>query len=208
MNVLIIGCGKVGSGLANTLSRKGHDVAVVDNIQENFQRLDQDFTGFIVSGIPIDRETLEKGGVEGCDFLVAVTDDDNINIMVSQLGKEFYNVPQVLTRIYDPKRKNIYKQFGLHTISPTALTVDIIEQVINGQDLEDTKQMTFGDTTLSLDSIKVPKSYFGMLLHKVEHDITETIIGVEQEGGAVLLRDFNLNYELRHGDKIIFAKII
>ena len=208
MNVLIVGCGKLGSGLANSLYKKGHDVAVIDSDKESFYRLDENFAGFVVPGVPIDRETLEKGGIEACDFLVAVTDDDNVNVMVSQLAKEFYNVPKVLTRIYDPLRKNVFKQFGLHTISPTALTVDIIEQVINGKSIEEANQVTFGDTTLSIDSIKVPKSYYGVALCDVDHDSTETIIGIQQEQGTVLLRDMNINYELKQGDKIIFAKTV
>ncbi len=208
MNILIIGCGKLGSGLANSLSHRGHDVAVVDANNDNFNHLEDGFTGYVVAGVPIDRETLERGGIEACDFLVAVTDDDNVNVMVSQLAKEFYGVSKVLTRIYDPKRKNVFKQFGLHTISPTALTVNVIEQVIDGTPLEEVNQVTFGDTTLHFDAIKVPKSHYHKMLSEIVPEPTETIIGVQQESGRVILRDGNANYRIKAGDQILYAKMI
>lgn len=210
MNILIIGCGKVGAGLANTLYKSGHDVAVVDAHAENFDRLESGFTGFAVAGVPIDLETLQKAGIEGCDFVAAVTDDDNVNVMVSQLAKEFFNVAKVLTRIYDPRRKGVYAQFGLHTISPTALTVDMIERIINGaSDPEGGfRQVTFGSTTLNIESMEVPKSYFGVQLFNVDHDPHETIIGVQPKVGPMILRDAGGEYCLQPGDSLVFAKVI
>ena len=208
MNILVIGCGKVGSGLANSLYKRGHDVAVIDAKKENFSRLDDGFTGFAIAGVPIDIETLQQGGIEACDFVAAVTDDDNTNVMVSQLAKVFFNVPKVLTRIYDPRRKNVFAQFGLHTISPTALTVDIIERIINGQDTNEPRNFTFGESTLAVDTLPVPKNSFGVPLGDVAHDSNETIIGVQPENGTVVLRDGNDDYRLAQGDQIIFAKLI
>lgn len=208
MNILIIGCGKVGSGLANSLSRSGHDIAVVDSHKEAFARLDDDFSGFAVAGIPIDLDILQKAGIEACDCVAAVTDDDNVNIMVSQLAKEFFNVPKVLTRVYDPERKNVFAQFGLHTISPTALTVEIIEKVISGSDSQHSQQIVFGSTTLQVDSVAVPKSYYGVELAEVDHDSSETIIGVQPTDGAMILRDAGSSYRLQQGDCLVFAKII
>ena len=208
MNILIIGCGKVGSGLANSLYKKGHDVSVIDARQDNFSRLDNNFSGYVIRGVPIDLDVLREGGIEECDFVAAVTDDDNTNIMVSQLAKTFFNVPKVLTRIYDPKRKNIYTEFGLHTISPTALTVDIIERIINGQENEKNNTISFATSSIAIDHIPVPKSYCGVELADVSHDETETIIGIEKADGAIIMRDANENYKLQHGDNLIYAKLI
>lgn len=208
MNILIIGCGKVGAGLANSLSKSGHDVAVVDAHQEHLTRLEDSFTGYAIQGVPIDLEVLQKAGIEGCEFVAAVTDDDNVNVMVSQLAKEFFNVPKVLTRIYDPRRKDVFAQFGLHTISPTALTVDIIEKIINGgQDLS-SHQLTFGSTTLAVESLPVPKHYYGVALDDVDHDSNEVIIGVQPAVGPMILRDQGADYLLHQGDCLVFAKII
>ncbi|MEG1687269.1 MAG: TrkA family potassium uptake protein [Angelakisella sp.] len=208
MNILIIGCGKVGAGLANSLYKAGHDVAVVDNHAENFSRLEDAFTGFAVTGVPIDLDVLQQAGIEACDFVAAVTDDDNTNVMVSQLAKEFFNVPKVLTRIYDPRRKDVFAQFGLHTISPTALTVNIIEKIINGDEDLTTHQLSFGSTTLNIDSLPVPKAYYGVALRDVDHDESETIIGVQPANGSMILWDKGGHYCLQPGDQLVFAKII
>lgn len=208
MNILIIGCGKVGAGLANSLYKSGHDVAVIDAHKERFDQLDDDFSGFAVVGVPIDLEVLQKAGIEACDFVAAVTDDDNTNVMVSQLAKEFFNVPKVLTRIYDPRRKNVFAQFGLHTISPTALTVDIIEKVINGTDDLTSRQIIVGSTTLDIENLPVPRSYYGVALSDVDHDSTETIIGVQPAHGSMILRDAGGEYCLQPGDSLVFAKIV
>lgn len=208
MNILIIGCGKVGAGLANSLYKKGHDVAVVDNHKDNFSRLEDGFTGFAVPGVPIDIDTLQKAGIEGCDFVAAVTDDDNTNVMVSQVAKEFFNVPKVLTRIYDPRRKDVFTQFGLHTISPTALTVDIIERIISGQSDMASHQIIFGSTAIAIESLPVPKTYYGIPMGDVDHDSSETIIGIQQADGTMILRDAGSDYCLQHGDLLIFAKMV
>lgn len=208
MNILIIGCGKVGAGLANSLCKAGHDVAVVDARPDSFSRLEDSFSGFAVQGVPIDLDTLKKAGIEGCDFVAAVTDDDNTNVMVSQLAKEFFDVPQVLTRIYDPRRKDVFAQFGLHTISPTALTVDIIHKIINGEHDLSARHLTFGSTTIEVESLQVPKAYYGIPLGEVDHDSTETIIGVQPKLGPMILRDAGGDYCLQAGDSLVFAKIV
>lgn len=208
MNILIIGCGKVGAGLANSLYKNGHDVAVVDAHQKNLSRLEDNFTGYAIQGVPIDLEVLQKAGIEACEFVAAVTDDDNINVMVSQLAKEFFNVPKVLTRIYDPRRKDVFAQFGLHTISPTALTVDIIEKIINGGQELASHQLTFGSTTLAIESLPIPKHYVGVALRDVDYDSNEVIMGVQPLTGNMVLRDQGEDYLLQQGDLLVFAKVI
>lgn len=208
MNILIVGCGKVGAGLANAMSRAGHDVAVVDSHKESFELLEDAFTGFAVTGVPIDIDVLQKAGVEGCDCLAAVTDDDNVNIMVAQMAREFFKVAKVITRIYDTRRRDIFAQFGLHTISPTELTVDAMQRVINSDGEMQSIQGVFGTTTLSLESMTVPDSYIGVRVDKVEHDSTETVIGVQPEDGAMLLRESCGDYCLQKNDRLVFARII
>lgn len=77
----------------------GHAVSIVDRSPWAFDRLDDDFTGYTVEGIPIDGDVLKEAGIEGCDILVAVTNDDNINLMVGQMAKEIFGVPKVLARL-------------------------------------------------------------------------------------------------------------
>ena len=87
MNILVVGCGKVGSQLSNILSSMGHDTAVIDPDPASFERLSDDFRGYTVAGVPIDQTVLRRGGIEACDALAAVTEDDNTNVMVCQLAR-------------------------------------------------------------------------------------------------------------------------
>ena len=92
MNILIIGCGKVGSRLADVLCQLGHDVAIIAQKRESFDLLSDDFSGFTIQGVPIDLDILRQAGIEGCDAIAAVTEDDNTNIMVCQIAREIFNV--------------------------------------------------------------------------------------------------------------------
>ncbi|MEG0570900.1 MAG: NAD-binding protein, partial [Oscillospiraceae bacterium] len=105
MNIMVVGCGKVGSRLALALCEDGHDVSVVDRYESSFELLGSAFSGFTTIGVPIDQDVLKRAGIEDCDAVAAVSSDDNVNIMVSQLAHEIFKVPTVLARIYDPKRE-------------------------------------------------------------------------------------------------------
>jgi trk system potassium uptake protein TrkA len=130
MQVIVIGCGKVGSKFAQVLSEEGHDVVVVDNDRHLFKKLGPNFNGVTITGVPIDQDTLKQAGIETADALVAVTPDDNVNIMACQVAKEIFKVPRVIARIYNPEREHVFHQFGLETICPTSITVDIIHSMI------------------------------------------------------------------------------
>ena len=160
MNLLIVGCGRVGSQLAVSLSRRGHAVAVVDRRAQAFDQLEDDFSGYTVEGVPIDTEVLRQAGIEGCDILVAVTNDDNLNLMVGQVAKEIFGVPKVLIRTYDPRRREVFSQFGLHTVCPTSITTDTLLSIIE-EDIEEGVQVPVGDNTLGITSWRVPADYVG-----------------------------------------------
>ena len=206
MNILIIGCGKVGSSLANALDKRGHVVAVVDSHGENFDRLDEGFTGYTVEGVPIDLEILGQAGIEACDFLIAACDDDNINIMVSQIARELFGVPKVLTRIFDPRRTNVFAQFGLSTICPTSLTVDAIEKIIQGEESE--ASFFAGGSRISISQLAAPDGCQGLTLEEMDHDPAEMAVGVIREDGTVLLRDAAPGYQLQAGDRLLVIRTI
>jgi trk system potassium uptake protein TrkA len=121
MYVLIMGCGRVGARLANLLVSAGHEVTVIDTNPSAFDRLGSDFGGTTLVGSGIDMDVLERAGIERADAFAAVTQGDNRNIMASQIAKELYKVPKVVTRIYDPIRQDTFKTLGLDAISPTII---------------------------------------------------------------------------------------
>ena len=121
MHFVIMGCGRVGARLAGLLTDAGHEVLVLDVNSQAFWRLGPDFKGTTMVGTGIDVDVLRRAGIERADAFAAVTQGDNRNIMASQIAKHIFNVPRVVTRIYDPIRQDTYAALGLETISPTVL---------------------------------------------------------------------------------------
>ncbi|MGI8644281.1 MAG: potassium channel family protein [Thermomicrobiales bacterium] len=131
MNVVIMGCGRVGARVATNLSNNGHDVSVVDTDSRAFQRLPSDFRGDTIIGTGIDEDVLRSAGIESAHAFVAVTNGDNRNIMAAQVAKMVFNVPEVICRIYDPVREDTYRRLGLTTVCPTTtVSAMILDHVI------------------------------------------------------------------------------
>lgn len=131
MKVVVMGCGRVGARVASILDNNGHDVTVVDTHAEAFRRLAPDFTGDTVIGTGIDEDVLRSAGIEGAQAFIAVTHGDNRNIMASQVARQIFNVPEVITRIYDPVREDTYRRLGLTTVCPTTtISALIMDHVI------------------------------------------------------------------------------
>lgn len=135
------------------MARQGHGVVVVDNEDENFRNLAPDFNGIRVAGVPIDQDVLKEAGIESADALAAVTPDDNVNIMVSQVAKEIFKVPRVIARIYNPLSERVFHEFGLDTVCPTNLTVNSIYSMITGD--REASQFTFGNNTFSFRKVPI-----------------------------------------------------
>ena len=125
VHVIVVGCGRVGSELAVALERDGHDVAVIDKDRRAFQkRLPERWTGRAVVGFGFDRDHLEQAGVREAAALAAVTSGDNSNILTARIARETYEVPNVVARIYDPRRALIYQRLGIPTVATVTWTTD------------------------------------------------------------------------------------
>src|SRR3989338_8878879 len=121
MNIMIVGCGRVGSQLALLLSQEGHNVTIIDKNADSFKRLGGTFNGVTAAGNGFDEKLLTELKIDKQDAFVSVTSGDNTNLMASQIAKKIFKVPRVIARIYDPKRADIYKHLGLDVISGTVL---------------------------------------------------------------------------------------
>ncbi len=131
MKIIIMGCGRVGSRLANVLDSEGHEVVVVDRNQQSFRRLKEDFGGRTVLGTGIDEDVLLRAGIEGADVFVATTEGDNRNLMSAQIAQKLFNVPMVIARTYDPGRSEIYEKLGLKTYCPTLVGARLLHEMIS-----------------------------------------------------------------------------
>ena len=124
MHVVVVGCGRVGSGLARILEDGGHSVAIVDKQAKAFRRLPEGFGGRAIQGIGFDRDRLREAGIEEAGALAAVTSGDNSNIMVARVAREVFGLERVVARIYDPRRAAIYERLGIPTIATVQWTTD------------------------------------------------------------------------------------
>ncbi len=137
MYVVIMGCGRVGARLAKLLVNAGHEVAVLDTNTSAFDRLGSDFGGTTIVGNGTDMETLRGAGIERADAFAAVTQGDNRNIMASQIAKHIFNVPRVVTRIYDPIRTGTFKALGLDAISPTVIGAKVFYSMLTNEESQE-----------------------------------------------------------------------
>ena len=126
MFVVVVGCGRVGSAVAKGLIEDGHDVNVIDESAEAFERVGDDFPGNFVQGPALEVSVLEAAGVERADAFVAATNGDNTNIVIAQIARDRYRVPCVIVRVLDPNRARFYEERGLTTICPTRTAIEMM----------------------------------------------------------------------------------
>ena len=126
MNIIVVGCGRVGSHLATLLSEDGHNVSVIDRVADAFRNLGRDFNGRTLKGVGFDEDVLLDAGVEECDVLASVTSIDNANLMTAEVARRIYSVPHVITRLYEARREKTYAQLGIDFSCGTTLVAEEI----------------------------------------------------------------------------------
>jgi trk system potassium uptake protein TrkA len=128
--IIVVGCGRLGAILASQLSGMGRDVVVIDRDPGAFDNLSTEFSGFQITGDAAERVVLRQAKIEQADCLLALTRHDNVNLMVAQVAQAVYQVPKVVARVLDPKREEIFREFGIETICPTQLSADRLLQAL------------------------------------------------------------------------------
>src|SRR5579884_296419 len=131
MNVVILGCGRVGSTLARLMYRDGHQVTIIDLQSESFRRLGTRFKGNRIIGNGIDEDVMKRAGIEQADAFIAVTQGDNRNIMAAQIAQHVFGVKKVIARIYDPVRADRYRQLGITTLCTTTISSGLLRDFVS-----------------------------------------------------------------------------
>ena len=126
MNVIVVGCGRVGSQLATLLSVEGHNVVVIDKDPESFRRLGTLFNGVTLKGLGFDEDVLIEAGIEEADAFAAVTDLDNTNLMAAEVARKIFDVKHAVARLYNPVRERTYQQLGLDYVCGTTLVAEVL----------------------------------------------------------------------------------
>jgi trk system potassium uptake protein TrkA len=179
MHVIVVGCGRVGSGLAVSLTAEGHSVAVMDRNARAFRRL-EDWDGPRIVGSGFDRDDLEKAGAVGADALAAVTSGDNTNIMTVRIARETYLIPNVVARIYDPRRAEIYQRLGIPTVATVTWTIDQVRRRL----LPETEAGDWSDPSgrLTLMDRSLPDAWAGRRLVELEDPGRLNLVAVTRSG--------------------------
>jgi trk system potassium uptake protein TrkA len=206
VHVVVVGCGRVGSSLAQHLTEGGHTVAVIDRRAESFARLPAGFTGQTVVGIGFDRDRLVDAGIERAEALAAVTNGDNSNILIARVARETFGVERVVARIYDPKRAAIYQRVGIPTVATVAWATERVLRRV----LPDEPAVEWVDPSARVMLIErsVPSAWAGRKLSELELAKVSRVVALTRMGVSelptpdVIVQDGDIVYLTVAGDQL------
>jgi trk system potassium uptake protein TrkA len=187
MHVVIVGCGRVGSGLSRIIEDKGHSVAILDKDPKAFRRLDESFAGKQIVGVGFDRDRLEAAGIHEADAVAAVTSGDNSNILTARVARETFGVGRVVARIKDPRRAVVYERLGIPTIASVQWTIDrVLRKLVPDPSGDD-----WTDPTANVVMVEraVAASWAGHPLAEIEIPGVARAVAVNRMGAAQLATD-------------------
>ncbi len=184
MKVIIVGCGRLGSELANRMSHDGDAVVVIDKDPKAFLRLGEGFKGRTIAGVGFDRDVLTKAGVERADALAAVTSGDNSNIVTARVARNIFEVPKVVARVYDPRRAEIYARLGLPTVSSTAWGTSRVIQLLKHRDI--TVLTTLGNGEVELVEVDAPHAWVSRTVSEVNVVGEISVTAITRRGHTLL----------------------
>jgi trk system potassium uptake protein len=196
MNFIIVGCGRVGAELCYHLFKSGHSVVVVDSKKEAFNRLHPDFRGRTLEGEGLAESVLERAGIREANGLAAVTNSDTLNAVVAHTAREFYNVPVVVARNYDPNLRSIIEAFGLQTVGSTYWGAQRVEELL----MNPTQKMVYsaGNGEVEVYEVRIPEEWNGKTLGDLMKPLEDCIPIALSRAGRSSLPD--LNATLQTGD--------
>lgn len=137
MNIIIVGCGRVGSRLALRLSAQDHRVAIIDEVRESFARLGTSFGGQTLQGSGMEAEILRRAKTDEADVVIALTGGDNRNLMIAQLAQKTFGVARVVARLHDPVRAAKFRELGIEVLCTTTVTEGLLELYVRNGDFPD-----------------------------------------------------------------------
>jgi trk system potassium uptake protein TrkA len=200
VHVVVVGCGRVGSGLAQAIEAAGHSVAIIDRKEIAFRRLAPDFAGKRIVGVGFDRDRLDEAGIKEAIAVASVTNGDNSNIMIARVAKETYGIEHVVARIYDPRRAAIYERLGIPTVATVQWTIERVLRRI----LPDAPSVEWIDPSAKVCLVErlVPKAWAGHRVAELEVDGQAHVVALARLGVAQLSRP---DLVIQDGDVVFVA---
>lgn len=184
MNVTVLGCGRVGSGVARELQARGVEVVVVDRDQSALDRLGAGFTGLKVHGTVLDRRVLTAARVEHADAVAVVTGSDEVNAAIALTARRLLRVPTVVARLYDPRTAEVYQRLGVRTLAPVTWGVQRLADLVTASRL--TSVATLGTGGVELVEVHVPALLDGRPAAELEVEGELRVVAVTHHGRTTL----------------------
>jgi trk system potassium uptake protein TrkA len=200
VHVVVVGCGRVGSGLAQAVEAAGHTVAIIDRKETAFRRLDPEFSGKRIVGVGFDRNRLEEAGINDASAVASVTNGDNSNIMIARVAKETYGIDRVVARIYDPRRAAIYERLGIPTVATVQWTIERVLRRI----LPESPSVEWIDASAKVCLIErvVPTKWAGHRVGELDVESHAHVVALSRLGVAQLCR---ADLVIQDGDVVYVA---
>ena len=184
MNIIVVGCGRMGAELAYRLYQRGHDVAVIDANSSAFNHLPADFQGRFYESDALSYDVLHRAGIEHCDSVAAVTNSDALNLVIAQTAKVAFHVHNVVARNYDPNCRELYEVFNIQVVSATGRAAQRLEEMIYHSEIRTV--FSAGNGEVEVYELKVPANLDGKPLQALL-DQTETVpVSLTRAGKSIL----------------------
>ncbi|MBM4457166.1 MAG: TrkA family potassium uptake protein [Chloroflexi bacterium] len=184
MNIIVVGCGRVGAQLANRLFQQGHHVTVVDQAATAFDNLDQAFRGRTLEGDVLAQDLLRRAGIEKAHALAVVTSSDTVNCVVGHVARTVYGVPNVVARNYEPRYRSLYEAFNLHAVGPSIWGAQRIEEMLTDDPLRTV--FSAGNGEVEIYEVLVSNRWRGRKLREMLTSTDCLPVALTRAGRAVL----------------------
>jgi len=184
VHVVIMGCGRVGSTLARSLEDRQHTVSIIDSNPDAFRRLGPTFNGTKVTGVGFDQTVLDRAGIDKADAFAAVSSGDNSNIIAARVARESFGIQQVVARIYDPGRAEVYQRLGITTVATVKWTADQVLRRLLPAGAEPDFRDPSG--TIRVDQLPVSEAWIGQRTIKFQEQSGSRIAWIDRLGEGMI----------------------
>lgn len=184
MNVIVVGCGRVGAELAYNLFRRDHTVTVIDQTAAAFQNLHPNFRGRTIEGEVLNEDVLRRAGLEGADGLAAVTSSDTTNAVIGHLARTIFAIPNIIIRNYDPDRKRLIEAFDLQIVASSSWGAQRIEELLYQSEVR--AVFSAGNGEVEVYEFLVPEAWVGRQAGELFDQEGSFIIAITRSGRAIL----------------------
>jgi trk system potassium uptake protein TrkA len=184
MYVIVVGCGRVGSELAMMLSRRDHEVTVIDHVGSSFSHLDPAWRGRTIEAEAMAEGVLERAGIAQAQGLASVTNSDAVNAVVAHVARTVYRVPNVVSRNYDPRWRPLHEAMGLQMVSSTAWGAQRLEELLESWRMRPV--LSAGNGEVEVYELAVPESWHGRTLAELASGVACALVSLTRGGRASL----------------------